>query len=403
MRVLIADADSASRTLMARLLGRYHNCEVGEVDSGMATLAEVERSRPDVLITESLLPDMTGLELIALLRAHAITRHLAVSVISADHSYHTVRRCVELGVADYLLKPVEVEALRRRLAQMLRDVATRPRPDATQGPATSLLLLDGDPNFRSFARPILERHFRVTEGSSAAAVLSAAREAPPGIVCAGPETGVLHGIGLARLLAAGTLGFACDRFFLAGAPNEPVDPVWNGAVHRTFLPDQFDASVRRIILGERSAPERLTDLVAELDGELFSALQQSVGVMTSLDLRRMDGDPPGADLIAAATPLRTASGTAEVVLALRARPTDAVALAARMIGEELPLDAGGAEAFGEILTSLGGRIRDSLFQRGFATEQGQTEIGGTAVDGIRLAAITDTGLRLWLEAGVRTL
>ncbi len=70
----------------------------------------------DLLVTDIVMPEMTGLELIE--KARAIRPALSVIVISAFDEFEYVRKALKLGVENYLLKPIDTEELNDTLRQI---------------------------------------------------------------------------------------------------------------------------------------------------------------------------------------------------------------------------------------------------------------------------------------------
>ena len=97
---------------------------------GQAALADVERLRPDLVLLDVHLPDMTGIEVLRRLRAAG--DDVGVLVVTAAREADTVRAAAAGGAAHYLVKPFDYDDLRVRLesfrAAHLAAVRRRPRP-----------------------------------------------------------------------------------------------------------------------------------------------------------------------------------------------------------------------------------------------------------------------------------
>jgi len=82
---------------------------VTEAEDGEQALALIERTRPDIIITDIRIPFIDGLELIE--RVKARMSDVSVVVISGYDDFRYAQRALKLGVQDYLLKPVDPEEL----------------------------------------------------------------------------------------------------------------------------------------------------------------------------------------------------------------------------------------------------------------------------------------------------
>jgi response regulator of citrate/malate metabolism len=87
---------------------------VGIARTGAEALALVERTRPDLILLDVYLPDMSGIDLLQALRA---PERPAVDVvaITAAKDVATLRAAMQGGVLHYLIKPFRGEALQERL------------------------------------------------------------------------------------------------------------------------------------------------------------------------------------------------------------------------------------------------------------------------------------------------
>jgi CheY-like chemotaxis protein len=100
IRVLIVDDESSMRFLLKYVLesGGY---EVVEAPNGVVALAE---SRPDLVVTDMMMPGMGGAELIARLRSDRETESIPVVVVSSQHAISSVADAV-------VTKPFEPDEL----------------------------------------------------------------------------------------------------------------------------------------------------------------------------------------------------------------------------------------------------------------------------------------------------
>ncbi len=111
VRVLVVEDDTAMREVLeARLQGwRY---EVATADCGARAAELLDAFDPHVVISDLVLPDVTGLELLAALTAEP-RRH--VFLITAYGTIDTAVEAMKRGARDFLTKPLDYVALKRLL------------------------------------------------------------------------------------------------------------------------------------------------------------------------------------------------------------------------------------------------------------------------------------------------
>ena len=92
---------------------------VGEAPDGEMALPIIRDTNPDIVITDIRMPFMDGLELCRVLRAQM--PWIGIIVLSGYDEFEYARRCIQLGVREYLLKPINAE----KLKEVLDKVSTQ--------------------------------------------------------------------------------------------------------------------------------------------------------------------------------------------------------------------------------------------------------------------------------------
>ena len=116
--VLIVDDDFMVAKVHAGFVAALEGFRVvGTAATGAQALEDVVRLRPDLVLLDVYLPDMTGLDVLRRLRAAACPSD--VIVISAARDVDSIRAALHGGVLHYLVKPFD----RRTFEARLRDYA----------------------------------------------------------------------------------------------------------------------------------------------------------------------------------------------------------------------------------------------------------------------------------------
>jgi response regulator of citrate/malate metabolism len=144
-RVVVVDDDFMVAKVHAAFVTRVPGFTIaGVAHSGADALRLVDDVAPDLVLLDIHLPDISGLDVLRLLReTHP---EVDVLVISAAKEVETVRTALRGGVVNYLLKPFDQQSLRDRLQQY----ATAHGSLAT---APSIAQSDLDRIFGGAARP----------------------------------------------------------------------------------------------------------------------------------------------------------------------------------------------------------------------------------------------------------
>jgi len=92
------------------------NCEiVGAVSDGLAGIESIRSLQPDIVITDVVMPGMSGLEMIDAVREECDCKFI---VLSGYQEFDYVRHALRSGAVDYLLKPVTAADLRDAIVRM---------------------------------------------------------------------------------------------------------------------------------------------------------------------------------------------------------------------------------------------------------------------------------------------
>ncbi len=113
-RVLLVEDAPFLRYAFGRLL-RLHGYEVREANDGREALECLAQFRPQLIMTDLLMPVMDGVELIRQLRANPLTADVPVVAITADATSKAEALAREAGAVDFITKPIDLPALLDRL------------------------------------------------------------------------------------------------------------------------------------------------------------------------------------------------------------------------------------------------------------------------------------------------
>jgi two-component system response regulator DesR len=117
IRVLLAEDQAMVRGALSALLNLESDIEVlGSASDGESAWREVQRLKPDVLVTDIEMPGITGLELVLRIQRYELPVKSIIVTTFARPGF--LRRALDAGVSGYLLKDAPAE----NLAEALRTV-----------------------------------------------------------------------------------------------------------------------------------------------------------------------------------------------------------------------------------------------------------------------------------------
>ena len=370
MNVLIVDDEPMTRSLLRRVLTRECGCAVSEAADGLAALSSCGSTPPDLIITDLRMPVMDGIELIEALRQVPALAAIPVVMMTAAREQGPVHRAIELGVSDYLLKPLQADRTADRLKNVV-DRLTR-ASDGSEDDRSPVLVADGSAEFRQFVASTLGPQRVVHQASSGVAALQRAVETRPGIVLVGGELGLLGPTLLMRKLRA-TGELAGTRIIAVVPKGDTIIPEQADAVMlRTSFADGFRRQLAAIA-GRASRPDGVLAAHPTLRAMVASNAQQVFGSILQRDVQHsFEIQPRPVVRMITATLAIDLPETAEVLtIALR---TDVVSAAAIAAGTKKDGAAAVAEeeaalaAAADVLADVAGRVKTSLESTGARVE-----------------------------------
>lgn len=118
-RVLVIDDVANNRDLLVDFLNDA-GFECDSAVDGQQGLDKVRSFHPDLVVMDSVMPGMSGLEATRMLRAHPTYAKLPIIAVSADATEHHLQDCLQSGASMCLSKPVRLDRLACAIQQLLQ-------------------------------------------------------------------------------------------------------------------------------------------------------------------------------------------------------------------------------------------------------------------------------------------
>ena len=118
-RVLVVEDNSVERQLISKIL-RNEEFEVLAVHCGEAVLAAIHDFKPDIVLLDSILPDVDGFEVCRQIRSTVTLEYLPVTMLTALDDLIFIAKAYDAGATDFFSKPVKPLVLAQRIRFSLR-------------------------------------------------------------------------------------------------------------------------------------------------------------------------------------------------------------------------------------------------------------------------------------------
>lgn len=116
--ILIVD-DAAFSRRMIRKFFKSDPYEILEANNGREALEMIRLHQPDCILTDLLMPDMDGFELLSNLQTQKLK--IPTIIISADIQESSRDRCLKLGAFAFINKPLKEDVLRQTVRQIFNS------------------------------------------------------------------------------------------------------------------------------------------------------------------------------------------------------------------------------------------------------------------------------------------
>jgi signal transduction histidine kinase len=132
-RVLVVE-DSPTQARMLRLILEGEGFTVGTAPDAQAALAQLAAAPFDVVVSDVLMPGLTGFELCRMIKADPALCEIPVVLVTTLREPQEIVQALEVGADSFIRKPYEPDALVVRLRSLLAQRSAAPKDVATPTP-----------------------------------------------------------------------------------------------------------------------------------------------------------------------------------------------------------------------------------------------------------------------------
>lgn len=152
INVLVVDDETVLAEMVSMAL-RYEGWNITTAADGAAAVSAARTNRPDVVVLDVMLPDMSGLEVLRKLREQ--NPHLPVLLLTAKDALEDRIAGLTAGGDDYVTKPFSIEEVVLRLRALLRRTGVTTEDSGAQLVVGDLVLDEDSHEVTRAGEPIL--------------------------------------------------------------------------------------------------------------------------------------------------------------------------------------------------------------------------------------------------------
>ncbi len=119
-KILIADDDQNTVSFLASML-KANKYEVVAAFDGLQTITVAHKEKPDLILLDIMMPVRSGVNIFENLKMSTLTAITPVIFITGVANPEIKQKALEMGAADYVVKPFETEYLLSKVRKALGE------------------------------------------------------------------------------------------------------------------------------------------------------------------------------------------------------------------------------------------------------------------------------------------
>jgi two-component system, sensor histidine kinase and response regulator len=108
-KVLVVDDSETNLLLFESMLENESRIKVLVKSNGKNIIDYCIKNKPDLILLDLLMPEISGFDVLELLQSNNELKQIPVIIISALDGQAEIKRAIELGANDYIIKPIDFE------------------------------------------------------------------------------------------------------------------------------------------------------------------------------------------------------------------------------------------------------------------------------------------------------
>ena len=123
MKILVVEDSSTIKKIIKSTVNSMGYDNVLEADDGLEAM-DILNANPDInlVITDENMPNMDGVELLELITSNHALSKVKIVMITGESAKGDIHDALDMGVADYIIKPVTQQMLKDKLTPIFESI-----------------------------------------------------------------------------------------------------------------------------------------------------------------------------------------------------------------------------------------------------------------------------------------
>lgn len=120
MKILVVEDVELMKRLIIKHLNNLGFNDLLDASNGRDALEKLRFTKVDFIITDWIMPNISGIELTKFLRSNKAYEKIPILIISSNDEKEDVQKALRAGVNDYIVKPFTADVLKNKIESILR-------------------------------------------------------------------------------------------------------------------------------------------------------------------------------------------------------------------------------------------------------------------------------------------
>lgn len=121
IKILLVDDSPSNNLLLQNILEEEGYAPITSFD-GKNALEIIRKEKPDLVLLDIMMPEIDGFEVLEDIVTNNDTKDIKVIIITARKDPEDRNRAIDLGVIDYIIKPIDIDYLLKRIEYVVQKI-----------------------------------------------------------------------------------------------------------------------------------------------------------------------------------------------------------------------------------------------------------------------------------------
>lgn len=120
LKILLIEDDEIERMKFQRVASKLGNHNIILAENGEVALETLDQiESPNLIVLDLNMPKVNGLEFLQVLKSNQKLKYIPILVMSSSNNRQDIKKCFEIGVSGYMIKPLRYEDYQRKISSLI--------------------------------------------------------------------------------------------------------------------------------------------------------------------------------------------------------------------------------------------------------------------------------------------